>query len=107
MHAIEEHSTITAKGQTTIPRAIRQALGVQAGDSIAFRVVKGRVIIEPVREEHEDPAIQKFLKLLGREIETNPKFVKPFPEKLAARARALTKGMKVDLDEPIEGPVSL
>jgi bifunctional DNA-binding transcriptional regulator/antitoxin component of YhaV-PrlF toxin-antitoxin module len=36
--AIEEISTITAKGQTTVPKAIRQALGVDYGGRIAFRV---------------------------------------------------------------------
>ena len=29
--ALEEISTITAKGQTTIPKAVRQALGVGYG----------------------------------------------------------------------------
>ena len=35
---IEEKSTLTAKGQTTVPKAVRQALGIRAGDRIAFRV---------------------------------------------------------------------
>jgi antitoxin PrlF len=31
MRTIEEVRTITAKGQTTVPKAIRQALGVGVG----------------------------------------------------------------------------
>ena len=34
--ALEKISTITAKGQTTIPKAVRQALGVDFGGRIAF-----------------------------------------------------------------------
>ena len=36
--AVEEVCTITARGQTTVPKAIRQALGVGYGGCIAFRV---------------------------------------------------------------------
>ncbi len=43
MPAIEEICTITAKGQTTVPKAIRQALGVGYGGRIAFRVEDGAV----------------------------------------------------------------
>lgn len=31
-------STMTSKGQTTIPREIRAALGIQAGDKLEFEV---------------------------------------------------------------------
>ena len=31
-------STITSKGQITVPKAIRDALGVRAGDKVTFRV---------------------------------------------------------------------
>jgi AbrB family looped-hinge helix DNA binding protein len=43
--SLEEISTITAKGQTTIPKAVRQALGVDYGGRIAFRVSDGGVTI--------------------------------------------------------------
>ncbi|HEY2620668.1 MAG TPA: type II toxin-antitoxin system PrlF family antitoxin [Acetobacteraceae bacterium] len=38
MTVIEEGRAITAKGQTTVPEAIRQALGVGYGGRVAFRV---------------------------------------------------------------------
>ena len=42
---VEEVCTITAKGQTTVPKAVRQALGVGYGGRIAFRVERGRVTV--------------------------------------------------------------
>lgn len=41
-------SRITSKGQITVPKAIREALGVAPGDRVAFRVEEdGRVVVEP------------------------------------------------------------
>lgn len=35
------HSTVTSKGQTTIPGAIRQALNIRPGDRLEYEVVAG------------------------------------------------------------------
>jgi antitoxin PrlF len=40
------HSTVTKKGQTTIPGEIRTALNIQPGDRLAYRVEGSRVSIE-------------------------------------------------------------
>jgi antitoxin PrlF len=41
-------SKITSKGQVTVPKAIRDALGVGPGDRLAFRIEEdGRVLVEP------------------------------------------------------------
>lgn len=41
-------ATITSKGQITIPKAIRQALKVGAGDRLDFVVEsEGRVVVRP------------------------------------------------------------
>jgi len=41
-------ATVTSKGQVTIPKAIRDALELEAGDRVAFRVDEdGRVVLEP------------------------------------------------------------
>ena len=49
---IEAVCTITAKGQTTVPKAIRQAIGVSYGGRITFRVEDGaasiHAAVEPV-----------------------------------------------------------
>jgi len=37
------HSTITSKGQTTIPGEIRKALGIKSGDTLTYKIEKGHV----------------------------------------------------------------
>ena len=61
---LEEISTITAKGQTTIPKAVRQALGVGYGGRIAFRVSDAGVTVCRA-DIDEDPAIDSFLSFLA------------------------------------------
>ncbi len=41
-------STITSKGQVTIPAAVRRVLGVDTADKLVFRIVDGKVVIEPL-----------------------------------------------------------
>jgi len=38
-------SKLTAKAQTTIPQAVRIALGVHPGDEIAYAIEEGRVLL--------------------------------------------------------------
>lgn len=41
-------ATITTKGQITIPKAVRDELGLREGDRVAFRILDdGRVVVEP------------------------------------------------------------
>jgi len=41
-------ATVTSKGQITIPKPIREALELEPGDRVAFRLDdEGRVILEP------------------------------------------------------------
>jgi len=42
-------SSITTKGQTTLPKPVRDALGVRPGDRVRYLVVDGDVRILPVR----------------------------------------------------------
>ena len=42
-------SVLTSKGQTTIPKAVREALGVGSGDRICYVMSEGEVRILAVR----------------------------------------------------------
>jgi AbrB family looped-hinge helix DNA binding protein len=52
-------STLTSKGQTTIPRDIRRLLGLKKNDRILYEVVDGKVAIKPAPSVHELYAIFK------------------------------------------------
>lgn len=103
---IEETSTITAKGQTTVPKAVRQALGVDYGGKIVFRVENGRVSVTRPQEAHRDPALASFLKLLERDIAAG-RHVRDLPKKLAASLCRAAMRTRVDLNELIDGDVEL
>jgi len=42
-------STITSKGQTTVPKEVREALNVDAGDKLTWEIQGGRVAITTER----------------------------------------------------------
>ena len=104
---IEEISTITAKGQTTVPKSVRQALGVDYGGRIAFRVDGRGVSVHRADTENDDPAIDHFLAFLAADIQHRPEALTALSPALAERISALTKGGAVDLDAAIDGDVDL
>ncbi len=104
---VRERSRITAKGQTTVPKAVRQALGVSYGGEIAYLVDEGGRVSLIGAEEETDPVIDGFLAFLARDMARNPSHISAFPAGLADRMAALTAGMNVDLDEAIDGAVTL
>jgi antitoxin PrlF len=104
---LEEISTITAKGQTTVPKSVRTALGVDYGGKIAFRVDERGVSVHRAEVDNEDPAIDRFLAFLADDIARRPEAVTALSPALAERLAALTEGVKVDLNAPIDGDVDL
>ena len=38
-------ATVTYKGQITLPKVVREQLGVQAGDRVSFREIEGGMIV--------------------------------------------------------------
>ncbi len=54
-------STVTSKGQVTIPKAVRDLLGIQAGTEIEFRLSKsGEVIVERADKKRPPSRIAAF-----------------------------------------------
>ncbi len=102
---LEETSTITAKGQTTVPKAVRNALGIGVGGKITFRVENGRVTVSRLEAPHRDPALGSFLKLIEQDIKAG-RNVRDLP---AGTAAALNRAMTVpvDLEEPLDGDVAI
>ncbi len=110
MSVIEEICTITAKGQTTVPKVVRQALGVGYGGRIAFRLEGAAVTIHALPPANDpDPALAPFLALLEADFTAHPtSAVLPLTPALAERLETLadTAG-PVDPDAPIDGDVAL
>ncbi len=100
----EKTSRITARGQTTVPKAVREALGVDYGGRIAFRVEGDRVTVRRA-DENADPAIAAFLSMLEGDIAAGNVRAELPP----GVARALTEvaGLEIDPDEEIEGEVEI
>lgn len=57
------NTTVTSKGQVTIPKAVRDLLGLRAGSKVKFRYGPNREIILERAEGERPPS--KFAKFLG------------------------------------------
>ena len=105
MPAIHEVATLTSKGQITLPKSIRQALGVDTGGKVAFDLRGGEVVVSRADAEHEDPAIAAFLTLLARDIEAG-RSIRGLPEDLA-RTMLEHAGHQVNLGDDFDEDVEI
>jgi len=48
---MKHSSTISSKGQVTVPQEIRARVGLSAGDRVEFAVEKGKILFRPLRGE--------------------------------------------------------
>jgi bifunctional DNA-binding transcriptional regulator/antitoxin component of YhaV-PrlF toxin-antitoxin module len=51
---------ITAKAQTTIPRAVRLALGIGPGDEIGYEIDGDKVVLTRVKPDEKDMFVNNF-----------------------------------------------
>ena len=89
-------STITSKNQTTIPKSVRKALGLEKQDRILFSVLdSGKVLLEKNNTDDEeferDPVVGKFLHFLEKSMTKNPDSIKPTSQSRFNRLRQLTR----------------
>ncbi len=105
MPEIHEVATLTSKGQITLPKSIRQVLGVDTGGKVAFDLRGGEVVVTRADAEHEDPAIAAFLTLLARDI-ANGQHLRGLPEDLA-RTMLAHAGHNVALGDEFDEDVDI
>lgn len=106
MSNVRETATITSKGQITLPKAVRQLLGVDAGDKVVFELREdGQVVVSRWKSGHEDPAIGAFLNLLEQDIRAD-RHLCELPDDLA-RVMLANVDRTTQRDDPIEGEVVL
>jgi len=53
--------TITQKGQVTIPKRIRQWLGIKQGDEVVFEIEEKRIVL---RKKHRKANFRKYIGFL-------------------------------------------
>ena len=46
-----QRAKVTFKGQITIPKAVREALDIQAGDSVIFMLERGHAVLKPLKKK--------------------------------------------------------
>ncbi len=105
MPSVVEQAKLTSKGQITLPKSIRQALGVSTGGRLRFELRGDEVVVTRAEQEHNDPAIGAFLALLEADIRQG-QHIGVLPDDLE-RVMQETLQEPVNLDEEIEGDVVL
>jgi antitoxin PrlF len=99
---LELESTLTDRYQTTVPDAVRRALHLGKRDRIRYLVQNnGSVVLQRAGEDN-DPVLGIFLDFLAKHITEHPQRVRAIDAGLTKRMRALTKGIKVDLDVALD-----
>jgi antitoxin PrlF len=111
MAIFEQVSTLSSKGQTTVPMAVRKVLRLEVGDRIAFRIAGQKVELVAADDAADDPVIGQFLGFLARDMARRPKGIQALSRTFAARldvlACARANKAAIDLDAPIDGAVAL
>jgi antitoxin PrlF len=110
MSAIHEIATITSKGQITLPKPIRQALGVDVGGKVVFELRGSQVVVSRAESApHQDPAIGSFLTLLEQDIAAG-RNIGALPQNLALAMLSAIKqpsALATELATEIVGDVAL
>lgn len=101
---------VSRRWRTTVPAAVREALGLEVGDRLAWEI-RGEEAIVPragaVAEQEDDPALEPFLRLLGNDIEAHPERLRGMPDELYRRWMAVAADVEVDPDETFDGAICL
>jgi antitoxin PrlF len=50
---VHAFARVTSKGQVTIPKEVREALGINEGDGLHFRVAEGKAVVRRTRTVDE------------------------------------------------------
>lgn len=106
-HALFEiEATITERGQTTVPAAVRKMLAVRKRGRVVFRGMPDGTVVIASKEEaepHTDPVISQFLGFLERDMmERKDAAIRPVPKTYLDDLRELSD-VEIDLDAPLTG----
>ncbi len=101
---IEIEATVTERGQTTVPAAIRHMLHLGKRGAIVFRgMPDGTVLIakKDVERGEDDPVLGRFLAFLATDMSARPPAMRAISSYLVGRISGLVGGVEVDIDAPL------
>lgn len=87
---------MTSKGQVTIPKHIREKLGVQPGDDIGFREEGPAMIVEKLEDT---PFVNKGLLLAKHLLGKGPMLREGRPMMTSEEVIELTRGRPMNVDD--------
>jgi antitoxin PrlF len=99
---IGNYSRVTERAQTTLPKGVRNALGAGPGSTLSWTIQGDVAVVKVQGSEQADPVVTAFLSFLEKDMIAHPEHIKAFPADLLERGLALTAGIVVNLDEPLE-----
>ena len=103
---IEATSTLTTKGQTTVPKVGRQMLGISDGDKLVYRIENGCVTVNNLDSGYRDPALAAYLGLIEADLSAG-RNLRDLPAGLASAMQRAKKEVRGDLNETLNGDVAL
>ena len=101
---LEIPATITERGQTTVPAAIRKMLDLGKRGHVVFRGLADGTVVIAKRDSvdtDDDPVIGKFLSFLARDIANQPQRIRPLSRNVLDHAKGLVDGVAVDLERAL------
>lgn len=102
VQTLEVEATVTKRGQTTVPSAIRKILKVSAAEArIVYRVLADGSVLLSKKEQPGDPVIGAFLEFLARDMKNDFASLRPLSPEWLGDLRELVKGVAPDLDAPL------
>ena len=95
-------STLTDRYQTTVPDAVRKALGLKKREKIRYTVkANGDVVLSRADNHKEDPVIGQFLEFLAQDIAENPSRIQAVGSDLVSHIQSLVSDIEIDLNSPL------
>ena len=101
---LEIPATITERGQTTVPAAIRRMLNLGKRSRVVFRGLADGTVVIAKKESADadaDPVIGQFLSFLERDMADHPRLIRPVSRGAVNRGKTLVKGVAVALDSAL------
>lgn len=100
--SLKAESTLTDRYQTTVPETVRSALGLGKRDKVQYEIRStGEVVLTRVVLSEEDPVLGQFLNFLAEDVRSHPERLRGVDASLVERGRALSKGVKFEMDEAL------